>query len=311
MKKIYTLISIAVVACSLVSCNSIESKMEKYVSLSAEQANVALERVDILEGATKTMVGLKDATAIKNAQEDLVDTYKDVKEDKEDEIEKLDKEISRPDGFDLCRRGGSFAVFDEFIAAAIAETPLGVQIIGLPVGHEAVGGVLFGNQFFEHTVIDRFSVIRASGVDFNGADVFGKVLAVDHLELGVIGFGIGTDLEAVGKHGALKETVEACLFHLLRNGAFGTENGVEAAGLVEVDDLFHTAFFKVPLVVEHGRTFEKLRLFSLDGGDHLEVDGGSFSLPAAVFEPVSALVKFFRGGQRAFHHDRNGVLGIP
>ena len=95
MKKIYTLISIAVVACSLVSCNSIESKMEKYVSLSAEQANVALESVDILEGATKTMVGLKDATAIKNAQEDLVDTYKDVKEDKEDEIEKLDKEISR------------------------------------------------------------------------------------------------------------------------------------------------------------------------------------------------------------------------
>ena len=140
-------------------------------------------------------------------------------------VGELLQQFPRPDLHDLSFGRAPFGVFDEFIPAAVTETPLGVQIIRLPVGHETVGQVFINDFCLEDIAVDLLHIVRTSGVDFNGAHLAGVGLAVDHLELGKFRLAALAQLEAVCQIGALHVPVEIPGFHRLGNGTFCAEDG--------------------------------------------------------------------------------------
>ncbi len=92
MKKIFTLMLMAVVACAFVACNSPESRIKKIIDLEEEQAELLLEISEINADVKHILCGMS-ADDIEDAQEDIKDYCEDAEEELEDEFEDVDDKI--------------------------------------------------------------------------------------------------------------------------------------------------------------------------------------------------------------------------
>ena len=206
-------------------------------------------------------------------------------------------------------RGGGVppGPLDEFVAAAGAETPLGVEVIGLPVGHDVVGGVLLHDQVFDegdHLLTE----VTPLAVDLHRADLPGVRLAVDELELGGIRPGILADAEPVADVVVAPVTDDA---ELLEFGAEVAQRPVDAgksAFAVELRGHFGHFALKTESHPDHGRGAEVRRTAGMNGGDDLEIKGVGLPLPRPLEQPVTQGVAFRPGLEPgSFGHDHRRV----
>ena len=212
-----------------------------------------------------------------------------------------------PGGGDFSCRRISFCPFDEFLPAAETETPFGVEVIRLPVGHDMFSGIFFHDQVFnkfDHIAFEKWSL----PVNLDGTDLAGIGFSVSKFELCRLRPFTFTDAESVADVIVSSVADDPQFFELRRQIRLSTVNAGKTACPIEECRLFRHFAFEPELHPHHGGRTEFCRTLAVKGRNDLQIKALLFALPCAFDQTVTQRVTLCsRLESRSFDHQNGGV----